>query len=78
MIEEAQEGNVVIDGDPFNIAFNTIMPGKELIKDENLPILNIKNVEEFWELLNEYLNTKLEDKLEVNNKIMEDTFKKNI
>ena len=57
IINEAKEGFVIIDNDPFPIGFNSSFE----IKNEYFPTLNVNNIEEIAKYLElyilEYLNT---------------------
>ena len=59
IINEANVGKILIDNDPFPIGFNTIIIEDNQIKfkneNENFPTLLIKNQNEFFLLLEEYI-----------------------
>ena len=56
LIAEAMNGNVLLDGETWPIAFNTRIGDKEYFNDNNLCTLFIKNEEEFFTLLDEYVS----------------------
>lgn len=57
---EASNGNIIIDGDPFPIGFNSMIYEENKVisykKDDNFPILMIKNKKIFFAKLTEYLS----------------------
>lgn len=57
---EASNGNIIIDGDPFPIGFNSMIYEENKVisykKDDNFPILMIKNKKFFFAKLTEYLS----------------------
>ncbi len=59
VLNEAVNGEVIIDGDPIGISFNSVFYQdgikKELFSDRNNATLVLKNDDEFFELLDEYL-----------------------
>ena len=59
VINEAKNGCVLIDNDPFPICFNTIINEKKLEIGKDYPTLNIKNEEEFFKYLDIYLEKEL-------------------
>lgn len=59
VINEAKNGCVLIDNDPFPICFNTIINEKKLEIGKDYPTLNIKDEEEFFKYLDIYLEKEL-------------------
>lgn len=64
LIKEASCGCINIDGDIWSIGFNSIIYDKEIIKhsfckDDFFPTLTIKNEDEFFHLLEQYVNLEL-------------------
>lgn len=64
LIKEAKEGKVIIDDQPWNYSFNTVILDKNkeklrLESDENLSTLMIKNENSFFKLLEEYIDLEL-------------------
>lgn len=60
VVREAKDGKVLIDGEEWGIAFNTIIyeNGRskiEYFNDKNLSTLVVKNEDDFFELLEEYI-----------------------
>ena len=60
LIQEACTGNVIIEGETWPIAFNTIIEGeKKYFKNDDFQVLEINNLEIFFSLLEEYLQLEL-------------------
>ena len=64
LIKEAKDGKVIIDDQPWNYSFNTVIldNSKEKIRlenDDNLSTLIIKNENNFFKLLGEYIDLEL-------------------
>jgi hypothetical protein len=64
ILKEVASGHITIDGDIFNIGFNTIIYDNDKVvlnttQNENLPTLIIKNMELFNKKVNEYITTVL-------------------
>ena len=60
LIQEACTGNVIIEGETWPIAFNTIIDGeKKYFKNDDFQVLEINNLEIFFSLLEEYLQLEL-------------------
>ena len=60
LVREAINGTVVIDGEVWPIAFNTIIDNKRYENDDNLATLLINKQDEFFSLLEEYVNLTIE------------------
>ena len=62
LIEEAKDGKVIIDGESWPIAFNTIIfeENKNLTNENNLSTLEIRDKELFFQELEEYINLEKE------------------
>lgn len=62
LINEAKDGKVIMDGEEWPIAFNTLIEedNTRVFNNDNLSMLHIKNKSEFFVLLNEYVNKELE------------------
>ena len=62
LIKEASVGKVIIDNDEWNISFNTKIPerGINYFNDNNFSTLVIKNEDNFFKLLEEYINLELQ------------------
>lgn len=59
LIEEAKEGKVNFDGEEWPIGFSTIIEQEKYVSNEYFPILHIKNQEQFFSLLEEYIKIEL-------------------
>ncbi|MDD4406821.1 MAG: hypothetical protein PHF30_02135, partial [Bacilli bacterium] len=64
VLKEASNGNIIIDGDPFPIGFNSMIYEENKVisykKDDNFPVLIIKNKRLFIIKLTEYLSIAME------------------
>lgn len=64
IINEAKNGEVIIDNENWPICFNTIIVSKDkyeyFIENEDYPILYINNIEELLKILEEYLDLEKE------------------
>ncbi len=69
LIKEAKEGNVTIDNDKFEIAFNTRILEKNIhyYNEQNLAELVIKDEKTFFSLLEEYIKLELEKNRKIPN-----------
>lgn len=55
IINEAHNGSIIIDDEPWNCSFNTVLSNTELFKEDNMATLVIKDINSFLTLLEEYI-----------------------
>lgn len=62
---EACNGEVILDGESWPFAFNTILNNEKYIKNEYFPTIIIDNEEEFFKLLENYVDKTIQSKRKI-------------